>query len=163
MRRLLAAAMLSLAPGLAMAQQCGGLDLVLDCQIGTKALTVCVGDNQAAYTFGPSGTPELSLTRALGDVQATPWPGVGRTIWEDITFENVGTRYTVWISVDRMAEDLPAKGGVIVAQGDQKLADLTCANGTAQVGIFSIADAMQAAGYCVDRDSGLYTSAACAD
>lgn len=151
-----------LTPGLAVAQ-CGGLDVVLNCQIGSKTLTVCVGDGQATYAFGPDGPPELSLTRPLGQVQATPWPGVGRSIWEDITFENVGVRYTAWISVDRMTEGFPTKGGVIVAQGDQKLADLDCNEGTTEVGVFAIADAMQAAGYCVDRNSGLYTSAACTD
>ncbi|WP_299546766.1 hypothetical protein [uncultured Tateyamaria sp.] len=139
------------------------MDLVLNCQIGSKTITVCAGEGQATYAFGPLNAPELELVMPLGQVQARPWPGVGRSIWEDITFENAGTRYTAWISVDRMAEDLPATGGVIVSHGDQKLADLTCNADTANVGIFSIADAMQAAGYCADHDSGLYTSAACAD
>ncbi|WP_299604589.1 hypothetical protein [uncultured Tateyamaria sp.] len=155
MRGLSVALALALTPGLA-AAQCGSLDVVLNCQIGSKTLTVCVGEGQASYAFGPAGSPELSLTRPLGQVQATPWPGVSRSIWEDITFENVGTRYTAWISVDRMAEDLPTRGGVIVAQGEQKLADLDCKTGTAEVGVFAIADAMQAAGYCVDRATGTY-------
>ncbi|WP_299772668.1 hypothetical protein [uncultured Tateyamaria sp.] len=155
MRGLSVALALVLTPGLA-AAQCGGLNVVLNCQIGSKTLTVCVGEGQATYAFGPSGLPELSLTRPLGQVQATPWPGVGRSIWEDITFENVGTRYTAWISVDRMTEDFTTTGGVMVAQGEQKLADLDCKTGTAEVGVFAIADAMQAAGYCVDRATGTY-------
>ncbi|WP_147112828.1 hypothetical protein [Tateyamaria sp. syn59] len=163
MRGLLAALTLALTPGAA-AAFCGDMYPVLQCQIGTKSVKVCVGQGQATYAFGPRGAePELSLTRSLADVQATPWPGIGRSIWEDITFENKGTRYRVWVAVDRMAGELPGRGGVVVSQGDETLANLECQDGSVDLSIFAIADAMLEAGFCADYDSQLYSKAACAD
>ncbi|MEX0368224.1 MAG: hypothetical protein AB3N22_19335 [Ruegeria sp.] len=137
--------------------QCGDQRLVLDCAIGSKALTVCVSDATATYAFGPRDAPELALTQSLDAVTATPWPGIGRSIYEDVTFTNGSVSYTTWISVDRLAENQPTSGGVIVSQSGKTLAELTCAEGTAQIGVFAIADAMANAGYCVDRSAGIYT------
>ena len=161
MRGLPAASLaLTLAPALA-AADCGAQTLVLDCTIGAKALTVCVTDATASYAFGPRGAPELALTQGLDEVTATPWPGIGRSIYEDVTFRNGSVSYTAWISVDRLAEDQPTTGGVVVEQNGRRLAELTCNTGTADIGVFAIANAMQAVGYCVDRTNGVYSTAAC--
>ena len=155
MRRFGTSVLLTLIAGPAVAQ-CAEQRLVLDCAIGTKALTVCVADTTVSYAFGPRGAPELALTQRLDEVTATPWPGIGRSIYEDVTFTNGSVAYTAWIAVDRLAENQPRTGGVIVSQGGDTLADLTCNQGTAEIGVFALADAMAGAGYCVDRSAGAY-------
>lgn len=155
MIRACAAALLAALPGICGADQ--PPDLVLDCAIGSKRLEVHVGAGQASYAFGPSGRPELALTLSLDETIAMPWPGVGRTIWESISFQNNDVTYEVWITLDRLDLGQTTSGGVTVSRSGETLAELQCTEGTAQVGIFAIADAMEAAGYCVDRDQGGYT------
>jgi hypothetical protein len=127
---------------------------VLHCDIKPgKALKVCIGGGEASYEYGPIGKPELAMTQALGQVEGTPWAGVGRAIWEEIVFFNNDVSYAVWISIDRGVVPDPMKGGVLVTRGDQTLANLHCLDGTADVSTFAISDGFEQAGFCWDFDS----------
>lgn len=97
---------------------------------GRKVLTTCLMDQTASYSFGAAHkAPDLHLTRHVRDVDYTPWPGIGRTIWEEFSFENKGVRYLVHFSVDK-APGSVMQGGVIVMQGETELASLDCDPGS---------------------------------
>ncbi|MGV6847705.1 MAG: hypothetical protein ACWA5A_04935 [Marinibacterium sp.] len=146
-----AASLLGLLAGAAQAQSCGAGILMLRCQIGAgKALSVCFEGGSARYRFGPPAAPELSLTQPLEDLQATPWNGIGRSIWEEVIFSNAAVRYAVWTSLDRLDEAHPRDGGVRVLQGDAELANLTCRTGSVEMSAFAVTDGFAAAGYCWD-------------
>ena len=136
--------------------------MVVDCAIGSKQLTVCIGGGEASYAFGPKGAPELAITQPLGQAQGTAWAGVGRSIWEEIIFFSGDVSYAVWHSVDRLTEGNPTSGGVVVTKADQTLADLQCKEGTADVSIFAISDGFAAAGFCWDRENYRFARS-CAD
>ncbi|MCG7492993.1 hypothetical protein [Thalassobius sp. Cn5-15] len=97
-------------------------------QDGTKYLQTCLLGDHATYAFGATGQlPDLHLARPVADVEMTPWPGIGRYIWEDFTFTNGATSYHVSYGFDRMAEgEAQMSGGVVVEQGDNVLAELHC-------------------------------------
>lgn len=108
----------------------------LSCQIEgqTTALEVCFDSSFATYSYGPIGGPaELKLSERLARLGYTPWPGMGRSIWEDVTFTNGDYSYTVFGGFDRMFGDeteedhpTPLFGGVSVLKGDAEIASLTC-------------------------------------
>jgi len=151
MQGVLTAAVFAVALGTGAAEAAcdSGQTLVLNCPVSVdKTLNVCIGGGTASYAFGPHGAPELALTLPLADVGATPWPGIGRSIWEEIVFPNNDVQYVVWISLDRMDEARPVSGGVVVRRGEKQLAELPCLEGSAQVGVFAISDGFADAGYC---------------
>jgi hypothetical protein len=145
-----ALAILLAAP--AAAQVCGGQVEMLHCPVkGGRELTLCLGDGQATYRFGPRGAPDLSLTRRLEEIEATPWQGVGRSIFEDVTLRNDGVSYTVWTALDRQVEDNAFSGGVIVTRDGMELASLDCLPGQAEGTVFAVSDAFEEAGFCWQR------------
>lgn len=99
-----------------------------------KWLEVCAEDWGAVYRYGLLGRPELELTEPYGALDYEPWPGVGRSIWETVTFYNGAYSYSVYISVDRMDENVAPEGGVAVRKGEEVVASLTCAEGRADIG-----------------------------
>ena len=127
-----------------------------------KAVTVTHTDATATYRFGrPGRESELTITRPVADVHLTPWPGIGRTIWEEVTFFNEGHSYTLHASIERVYPDdenaeIEAHlfGGLIVRKGERELARLTCLPQTINfpwgTGLF---DAKVGAGQCYDQNS----------
>ncbi|QRF65407.1 hypothetical protein [Ponticoccus alexandrii] len=99
-----------------------------------KWLEVCAEDQAAVYRYGPSGHPELELVEQYGPLDYAPWPGVGRSVWETVTFYNGSYSYTVYISMDRMDESAWPEGGVTVRNGGTDVAHLDCRPQEAQVG-----------------------------
>lgn len=97
-------------------------------QDGAKVLRTCLLGDHATYAFGKVGqTPDLHLARPVTDIAMTPWPGIGRYIWEDFTFSNGATSYRVFYGIDKMAEGgVQLTGGVAVEQGGKVLAELYC-------------------------------------
>ena len=163
MRRAAAAALLAAAaalPGAAAADACGPERTFLSCRVEDgRALAVRFDGCHARYAFGDFAAPELALERPLGEVGFAPWPGVGRSIWEEATFANGDVRYAVHGGYDRMAAagpggDAAAFGGVEVRRGEAVLARLDCAAGTvafdAGGGLF---EAKSAAGERFDRET----------
>lgn len=90
--------------------------------------------DQVSYAFGRSeAAPDLSLQRHVREVNMVPWPGIGGSIWEEFTFENKGTSYTVYYSQERdPGAKEPLSGGVVVEQGGKELAHLRCDKGSVQ-------------------------------
>ena len=93
-------------------------------------------------------------------VQPGAWPGVGRTIWEDMTFHNGDHSYTISRAMDRMiAEDDPdqstdMRGTVVVTKRNETLSELECDPGSVSFGDFyPLFEAKEAAGQCWDREA----------
>lgn len=105
-----------------------GMKTFLNCTAkgGAKRIELCVGKKGIRYSYGPArGKPELRLHRPLSAVKHTPWSGVGRNIWEDLTFHNGGYAYTVAISRDRMKLSKPY-GAVFVERNGREVARVEC-------------------------------------
>ena len=107
----------------------------MSCQIenSINVLRVCYDEQAVHYRFGATGqTPDLALSSTIGAVDYTPWPGIGRSIWEEIRFENDGYRYAVHAGFERMFgdeeyEDVPHRGfgGVNVTRGADEVEVVT--------------------------------------
>ncbi|WGW03829.1 hypothetical protein [Tropicibacter oceani] len=152
-------AALMLTAGMAFAE-CSAADLFLSCRIAQngKLLEVCVEGDAVVYRYGPAGgAPELTLREAAATLGYTPWPGIGRTIWEEVRFFNGDYEYRVNGAIDKMlaVEDSPEakSGGVEVYRGAQRAAALDCAPATVRFDwTAAIGDAKRAAG--LDWDPG---------
>jgi hypothetical protein len=127
----------------------------LTCQIegGSKVLNVCYDDTTVTYTYGPEGAAELTLTEPISTIAYTPWPGVGRAIWEEVTFQNGTYSYTIHAGFDRMFGDeteadnpTPHFGGVVVERDGALVVDLDCIRGTVDApwgeGLYSAKEAL---------------------
>ncbi len=122
--------------GSAGAADCGsGLEPFLSCEVGVskKNLNVCYNDDIVTYSFGPAGDPELVMTETVETIDYRPWSGIGRSIAEQVIFENGEYVYAVYAGVDRMFGDeteadhpTPFFGGVVVTRNGNALADLSC-------------------------------------
>lgn len=135
--------------------------IVLSCPIGKKQLEVCASSQTATYSFGPTGRPELTITTPYADLYYQPWSGVGRAMWDAVTFENNGTGYEVWTSLDRLEGNSQWEGGVNVLKGGKSIAQLTCAPGTAEGDLSAISEGKYAAGQCWNFDHFAWQDAPC--
>ncbi|MBU2992739.1 hypothetical protein Q4555_03970 [Octadecabacter sp. 1_MG-2023] len=117
-----------------------GEQTFMTCQIegSSKSLRVCFNAHTAYYRFGAlDERPELELKESIETVSYTLWPGVGRSIWEAVQFENLDYSYEVHGGFERMFddeeyEDVPHRsfGGVRVTQGETVVQELSCARET---------------------------------
>lgn len=119
---------------------------------GAKTLNVCLSGNTATYAFGSAnGAPELALKAPLASLDYTPWPGVGRTIFETVTFYNADYSYEVFAGAERVPDADPPFGGILVRQGDTEVAALDCDAGSMLWdGATTITKAKRAIGQCWD-------------
>jgi hypothetical protein len=130
------AAIYMLFAGPAAAQSCE--QQIMSCTLrgGTKTLQVCLNGPDAVYRYGPTGgAPELELTAPVATVEYVPWPGMGRDIWETVTFANGPYRYAVATGFSRTAEDADAVpsntyGGVTITRDGTGVAELQCDAGS---------------------------------
>lgn len=126
------AAVLSLTFGANPAAACPvGAETLVSCTLkkGRKALQTCLQGHEVSYAFGAKGaTPDLQLSRHVSEVDLQPWPGIGRSIWEEFTVENQGVLYLVHYGFERRGEEVqsPLYGGVTVVQNGKTLAQLDC-------------------------------------
>ena len=146
-----------------------GEEVFLTCDIrdSAKALSVCHTDEIASYRFGPKGNaPELEINSPLSDVLLVPWPGFGRTIWEEIHFENAGHNYMVFAAIQREYPDdenediiVHIEGGVEVTKNDDLIVALSCEKGSVDFpwssGIYDIKTAL---GQCFDKQETAWTA-----
>ena len=136
------------------AAACPGGDRVFWCQIGPKALELCHTDGALIYSFGPKGRPELTIAEPLETVDFTPWPGIGRYIWETVAFRNAGFTYQIHTSVERGPD---ATTGLVadltVFDGDAEIALLACDMDTATNSLDRIYDLKAEIGQCWDMES----------
>ncbi|MFM7333601.1 MAG: hypothetical protein ACKO1H_04180, partial [Tabrizicola sp.] len=132
-------------------------DEAFSCPIGKKTLDVCYWKGMLTYRFGPEGKPELTISEPLETVDYTPWPGIGRAIWDMVAFQNEGVTYEVWTSFDKMDENAVMEGGVNVVQDDTLLATLTCDKGSVAAGLDRISDLKAGIGQCWDYENQAWT------
>lgn len=128
-------------------------DEAFSCPISKKTLEVCSWKGMLTYSYGREGKPELFLNEPLETIAYTPWPGIGRAIWDSVTFQNEGVTYEVWSSFDRMDENAVVEGGVNVMEGDTMLATFTCDKGSVERGLDTISELKADIGQCWDYDS----------
>lgn len=128
-------------------------DEAFSCRIGNKTLDVCYWKGMLNYRFGPEGKPELTLYELLETVAYTPWPGIGRAIWDSVAFQNEGVTYEVWSSFDKMDENAVMEGGVNVMRGDKTLATLTCDKGSVGRGLDTLSELKAGIGQCFDHET----------
>lgn len=128
-------------------------DEAFSCQIGKKTLEVCSWKGALIYSYGREGKPELTIADPLETVAYTPWPGIGRAIWDTVAFQNGGATYEVWTSFDKMDENAVLEGGVNVMQGDKTLASLTCDKGSVAHSLDPIMDLKSSIGQCWASES----------
>ena len=112
----------------------------MSCQIENSSdiLRVCFDETDIHYRFGPRGkTPELALSDSIAMVDYLPWPGLGRAIWESVTFRTGDYAYEVTGGFERpfdeeAYEDIPHRsfGSVYVTRGGEDLIDLSCDRST---------------------------------
>jgi hypothetical protein len=76
-------------------------DPILTCTIGSKTLSLCLGDETATYSFGPAGSPELILSRPIREVDYIAWSGFGRYPTNKVVFSNHDYSYVITSGYDR--------------------------------------------------------------
>lgn len=105
---------------------------------GAQTLSVCLNGADAVYRYGPTkGTPDLEIAAPIRSVGYMPWPGIGRNIWESVTFTNNGYSYEVFTGFDRAVGDgeedtSQVYGSVSVRKGDDEIAALICDAGSVE-------------------------------
>ncbi|SHG83813.1 hypothetical protein SAMN05444003_1156 [Cognatiyoonia sediminum] len=149
----------------AVAQCDADQELYFSCSFseGAKAVHVCENPASVTYQFGPTGeAPELMLSENVQDVDYTPWPGIGTTIWEEVVFESQDYRYVVYAALVRSfpeneTDDITVTptGGITVLNGETEIANLRCDEGSAEFPWGSgIYDAKTSLGFCFDVSDG---------
>lgn len=79
------------------------------------------------YRFGRNlQQAELKLEVNKKEARTWQWKGIGRYLYYDLSLFNGKTRYRMFFSVDRLAEDNTLEAGILVEQGDKQLAALKC-------------------------------------
>jgi hypothetical protein len=157
MRITLLLAVLAAAPAHAACQN----DLtIFSCKIGAKTLQVCEWKGMLIYQFGPEGAPELALNTTFADADFTPWPGIGRTMWNELAFHNDGVTYTVWSALEKQLEENQpepqVEGGVHVTRGDAELASLTCNPGSVRSALDTVWNIKTMIGQCWNHEANLW-------
>lgn len=167
---LLSAILLILTSVQAAVAQCASpQDTFLSCTFsnGRKAVDVCVEGDKLTYRFGRVGSsPDLALSVSVIDAAYLPWPGIGRAIWERVTFQNQNTSYVVTGVIDRTyPEDesdeaqVDVRGMIEVVEGGETLAELECDAGSVDFAYGgSIYDAKIAANQCWNFDDKRWAS-----
>lgn len=137
------------------APSCG--EQVMSCTLrdGTKNLQVCLNGSDAVYRYGPpSGALELEITTPVRTVDYLPWPGIGRDIWETVTFANGAFRYEVMSGFSRPlgesdAAPSPTYGSIRITKEDAVIAELICDADSVEWGYGGgLFDAKTALGLC---------------
>ena len=135
---------LSLFCGGAQAACLAGEQTFMACGIAGRGdrLGVCFDADTVFYRYGPADGPaELELSVGIESVAYTPWPGIGRAIWESVSFANADYTYEAFAGFDRMLADeandgmdVAAFGGVHVLRNDEIIATRTCAGDSVAFG-----------------------------
>ncbi|MHA3914700.1 hypothetical protein [Halovulum sp. GXIMD14793] len=140
------------------------MDTFMSCQISGKPteVAVCFDLYTVSYAYGPvGGAPDLTLSETVQDALYEPWSGVGRAIWESVTFYNDGYAYEVFGGFDRPFSEEESQqenrhfGGINILKDDQPVANLECKPETvAYVYGNGLYDVRTNAGQSWDRQTG---------
>ena len=155
-----------LIAGPALAGCPAGTTPILTCTFehGAKRVDACQDGTTATYAFGKAGqAPDLTLVTPVADLDYTPWPGVGRSIWEEVSFYNQDITYLLWFNYDKVnaIEEAQAAGapdpltaGISVLRGDgEGLASLECDPGSIDTEMDALSDAKERLGLCWDGET----------
>jgi len=137
---------------------------VLECTFkkGKKTVSVCISGDSIFYEYGKTGAkPDLRLVENIRDVDHLPWPGIGRSIWNETTFYNAEYSYSIYMSMDRMSDEHPIDAGIVVAKAGKELARLECDKKNLKLGLFEVSDTKKQFGQCWDMEREKWR--ACAD
>ena len=158
------ALVLALLPLPAFAQCPNGTE-IFHCPAGKKTIQVCMTGQSVTYRYGTAAKPDLTLTVPLKDADYTPWPGIGRTMWDSLAFHNQGFTYEVWASLDKMLDESDPEpvlqGGVNVMKGDSLQAQVICNAGRVSSTLDLLYDRKTALGQCWNYSSHAWQSAPC--
>jgi len=133
---------------------CDGATLVSCTVKGINQLQVCQNGDDLTYAYGRIGrTPDLALTEPLANGTYTPWNGIGRSMWESITFTNAEYTYEVFASFDRLDENAVTEQGVSILKNGALVTTLSCDPALGMTLFDNLHDQMGARGYCWNRDS----------
>ena len=129
-------------------------------------VSVCYDSTTATYSYGPvGGTPDLVLSEPIGTVDFQPWHGVGKAIFDSMTFYNEDYSYQVGGGFDRpfseeeMEQGIRRFGWIDIAKNGQSIATLECEPDTVSYGFGDgIFDVKLAAGYEWDSLSRTWVS-----
>ena len=124
---------------------------------GAKQVLVTLEGDMFSYRFGTEKTADLELTAELEDAY-TPWAGVGRYIYESVSFENEGFDYSVYFSVDRNDLEANPELGLIVTKGDEEIARLDCDPKEGNSALFDLTVMLEKNGHCWDFDNRAWKS-----
>lgn len=92
-----------------------------------KQVQVCDAGRTINYRFGRQGQPpEMALAVPRQQASTWQWPGIGRTTTYSVTVPNGDTRYTVYSSFDRLADELDFQYGINVEVRGRQVANLRC-------------------------------------
>jgi hypothetical protein len=119
-----------------------------------KMVSIRMDGPDVTYAFGDLNVmSDLILTTPVADIDYQPWPGVGNTIWETITFYNGDYGYSVVMGVERVNN--PAKyGGITITKNGIEIANLDCLPSSVSFEVVNpLYDAKTEAGWCVDRSA----------
>ena len=162
MRIIVAALTLLTLPQTTFAECATPQDTFLSCTFsqGRKVVDVCVDGDNLTYSFGRVGkAPDLVMSVPVVDADYTPWPGIGRSIWESVAFQNQDARYEVSYVIDRIfpedeTEDIQLEyyGYIEVIVGNESQIALSCDDGSVVSGGDSLYDTKTAAGQCWDAE-----------
>lgn len=117
-----------LLPATALAACPAGQQTLFACTTtNAKQIQVCDAGRTIGYTFGRTGQrPELALNVPRHRASTYQWPGAGRTTTYSVTVPNGDTRYTVYSTFDRLADELDFQHGIDVHVGGKQVANLRC-------------------------------------
>lgn len=143
---------LAVGAGPAASLACPAENTILACDLsGGRALEVCLSGMEVSYRFGPPDKPELHLTTSLIRADYTPWPGVGRAIFESLVFDNQGWRYEPFFVIDRLAANPQLEGGVSVLRDNELVTQVLCQPGTVTENFDRLGAALEDLGLCWNR------------
>ncbi|MFZ1468756.1 MAG: hypothetical protein WAT09_07210 [Paracoccaceae bacterium] len=154
------ALILALLPLPALAQ-CPPGGEIFSCPAGKKIIEVCTSNGVVTYSYGKPGKPDLTLSVPLQEADYTPWPGVGRSIWDAMAFHNNGFTYEVWASYDKLNENALWEGGVNVLKGEAMQAQITCNKGSVTGDLSGLINAKEGVGLCWNFTTFAWQTAPC--
>ena len=124
-------------------------DPILTCTIGSKTLSLCLGDETATYSFGPAGSPELILSRPIREVDYIAWSGFGRYPTNKVVFSNHDYSYVITSGYDRHEDgDRPYEVAILVERDNRIVANLECRETFEDDPLDVVWNAKEAAGQC---------------
>ena len=102
-------------------------DMVFDCRIGAKSVSVSGTENRLIYRFGTRGKAEMSIigTPAAKNVFKMTQRFAGMEY--QLRFTRGDTSYIVYSSEGNSRTDAAATSGLVVMRGNRRIADRSCA------------------------------------